>query len=174
MLRSTVEKVRDTMLEAILLVVLVVFVFLQSVRAALIPILAIPVSIFGAFALIAALGGSINTISMFGLILAIGIVVDDAIVVVEAVELHMHNGLSPRDATIRAMQEVSGPVMAIALILAAVFVPVAFLGGIAGVMYKQFAITVAVSCLPSSILARLRIWSSGPSTVAVGAISVWP
>ena len=154
---ATIEKVRDTMIEAVLLVVLVVFVFLQSFRAALIPILAIPVSIFGSFALIAALGGSINTISMFGLILAIGIVVDDAIVVVENVERNLAAGMSPRDAARKTMDEVGGALIAIALVLIAVFLPVAFIGGLAGEFYRQFALTIAtataISCLVSLTLS---------------------
>jgi HAE1 family hydrophobic/amphiphilic exporter-1 len=145
------------MLEAILLVVLVVFMFLQSVRAAIIPVLAVPVSIFGGFALIAALGGSINTISMFGLILAIGIVVDDAIVVVENVERNLAVGMNPREAARRTMDEVGGAVIAIALVLIAVFLPVVFLGGLAGEFYRQFALTIAtataISCLVSLTLS---------------------
>jgi HAE1 family hydrophobic/amphiphilic exporter-1 len=154
---ATIEKVRDTMIEAVILVVLVVFVFLQSFRAALIPILAIPVSICGAFGLIAALGGSINTISMFGLILAIGIVVDDAIVVVENVERNLAAGMTPRDAARKTMDEVGGALIAIALVLIAVFLPVAFIGGLAGEFYRQFALTIAtataISCLVSLTLS---------------------
>jgi hydrophobe/amphiphile efflux-1 (HAE1) family protein len=154
---DTIEKVRDTMIEAVLLVVLVVFIFLQSFRAAIIPIITIPVSIFGAFSLIAALGGSINTISMFGLILAIGIVVDDAIVVVENVERNLRAGMSPREAARRTMDEVGGALIAIALVLIAVFLPVAFIGGLAGEFYRQFALTIAtataISCLVSLTLA---------------------
>ena len=112
--------------------VLVVFIFLQNWRATLIPLLAVPVSLVGTFAVFPLLGFSINTLSLFGLVLAIGLVVDDAIVVVEAVEQHIEHGLSPRDATLKAMEEVSGPVIAIALVLAAVFLPAAFVGGITG------------------------------------------
>jgi hydrophobe/amphiphile efflux-1 (HAE1) family protein len=151
---ASLEEVVHTFFEALLLVLLVVFLFLQSWRATLIPMLAVPVSLVGAFAAFTLLGFTINTLTLFGMVLAIGIVVDDAIVVVEAVEHHMnHGGLAPREATIKAMEEVSGPVVAIAMILAAVFVPVAFLGGMAGVMYKQFAITVAVSTALSAFVA---------------------
>jgi hydrophobe/amphiphile efflux-1 (HAE1) family protein len=152
--KASLQEVVHTFFEALLLVLVVVYLFLQSWRATLIPMLAVPVSLVATFAAFTLLGFTINTLTLFGMVLAIGIVVDDAIVVVEAVEHHMHaNKLSPRDATIRAMEEVSGPVVAIALILAAVFVPVAFLGGIAGVMYQQFAITVAVSTGLSALVA---------------------
>jgi hydrophobe/amphiphile efflux-1 (HAE1) family protein len=152
--KASLEEVVKTFFEALLLVLIVVYLFLQSWRATLIPMLAVPVSLVATFAAFTLLGFTINTLTLFGMVLAIGIVVDDAIVVVEAVEHHMHaNKLSPRDATIKAMEEVSGPVVAIALILAAVFVPVAFLGGIAGVMYQQFAITVAVSTGLSALVA---------------------
>ena len=152
--KASLEEVVHTFFEALLLVLIVVFLFLQSWRATLIPMLAVPVSLVATFAAFTLLGFTINTLTLFGMVLAIGIVVDDAIVVVEAVEHHMHaSRLSPREATIKAMEEVSGPVVAIALILAAVFVPVGFLGGIAGVMYKQFAITVAVSTLLSALVA---------------------
>ena len=152
--KSSLEEVMHTFFEALVLVLIVVFVFLQNWRATLIPMLAVPVSLIGTFAAFTVLGFTINTLTLFGMVLAIGIVVDDAIVVVEAVEHHLnHNGLSPVAATTRAMEEVSGPVMAIALILCAVFVPVAFLGGIAGIMYKQFAITVAVSTVLSAVVA---------------------
>jgi hydrophobe/amphiphile efflux-1 (HAE1) family protein len=152
--KASLEEVVHTFFEALLLVLIVVFLFLQSWRATVIPMLAVPVSLVATFAAFTLLGFTINTLTLFGMVLAIGIVVDDAIVVVEAVEHHMHaNRLSPREATIKAMEEVSGPVVAIALILAAVFVPVGFLGGIAGVMYKQFAITVAVSTLLSALVA---------------------
>src|SRR5256885_1508068 len=142
-----------TLFGAIAVVVLVVFVFLQNWRATLIPLLAVPVSIVGTFALFPLLGFSINMTSMFGLVLAIGIVVDDAIVVVEAVQHKIDLGMSPRDATVQAMEEVSGPVVAIAFILAAVFIPVAFLGGISGQIYRQFALTIAVSVLLSAFNA---------------------
>src|SRR5256714_12236265 len=151
--RTSIADVVVTLFEAIALVVLVVFVFLQNWRATLIPLLAVPVSIIGTFALFPLLGFSINMTSMFGLVLAIGIVVDDAIVVVEAVQHKIDLGMSPRDATVQAMEEVSGPVVAIACILAAVFIPVAFLGGIAGQIYRQFALTIAASVLLSAFNA---------------------
>lgn len=139
------KEIEKTLLEALALVIIVVFIFLQNWRAALIPLLAVPVSLLGTFIVFPVLGFSINTLSLFGLVLAIGLVVDDAIVVVEAVEQHIEHGLSPRDASFKAMEEVSGPVVAIALILAAVFIPTAFIPGITGRLYQQFAITIAVS-----------------------------
>ena len=148
-----IHEIIETLLEAIALVVLVVFIFLQSWRATLIPLLTVPVSLVGTFVVFPLLGFSVNTLSLFGLVLAIGLVVDDAIVVVEAVEHHIEHGMSPRDATIRAMREVSGPVVAIALVLAAVFVPVAFMGGITGRLYQQFALTIAISVLLSAFNA---------------------
>jgi hydrophobe/amphiphile efflux-1 (HAE1) family protein len=151
--RTSITDVVVTLFEAIALVVLVLFVFLQNWRATLIPLLAVPVSIVGTFALFPLLGFSINITSMFGLVLAIGIVVDDAIVVVEAVQHKIDQGMSPRAATVQAMDEVSGPVVAIACILAAVFIPVAFLGGIAGQIYRQFALTIATSVLLSAFNA---------------------
>ncbi len=152
--RESMEEVAETFVLAILLVLLVVFVFLKSWRATLIPMLAVPVSLIGTFGAFLVLGFSINTLTMFAMVLAIGLVVDDAIVVIEAVEHHMrYNGLSPRDATIRAMSEVSAPVVAIAFVLASVFIPVAFFGGTMGVLYKQFALTVAVSMGLSAIVA---------------------
>ena len=151
--RSAIKDVVETLLIAILLVILVVFVFLQNWRATLIPLLTVPVAVVGTFALFPILGFSINITSMFGLVLAIGIVVDDAIVVVEAVQRHIDDGMAPKDATRRAMEEVSAPVVAIAFILAAVFVPVAFIGGISGEIYKQFALTIAVSVLISAFSA---------------------
>ncbi len=138
-------EIQHTLLEALVLVILVVFIFLQGWRATLIPLLAVPVSLVGTFALFPLFGFTVNTLSLFGLVLAIGLVVDDAIVVVEAVEHHIEHGLSPKDATFKAMQEVTGPVIAIALILAAVFVPTAFIPGITGRLYQQFAVTIAVS-----------------------------
>ena len=150
------EGIRDiirTLVEAMILVTLVVFLFLQNWRATLIPMIAVPVSLIGTFALFPLLGFSINTLSLFGLVLAIGLVVDDAIVVVEAVEHHIERGLSPRDATLQAMKEVSGPVIAIALILSSVFLPVAFMGGIQGRLNKQFAVTIAISVLISAFNA---------------------
>ncbi len=151
--QAGMREIIETLLEAIALVVLVVFVFLQSWRATLIPLLTVPVSLVGAFAVFPLLGFSVNTLSLFGLVLAIGLVVDDAIVVVEAVEHHIEEGMAPRDATIRAMSEVSGPVVAIALVLAAVFTPVAFMGGITGRLYQQFALTIAISVLLSAFNA---------------------
>ena len=152
--QASLKEVVNTFFEALVLVLIVVFLFLQNWRATLIPMLAVPVSLVGTFAAFTLLGFTINTLTLFGMVLAIGIVVDDAIVVVEAVEHHMqHSHLNARDATIRAMEEVSGPVVAMTLILAAVFVPVAFLGGISGVMYKQFAITVATSTALSGFVA---------------------
>jgi hydrophobe/amphiphile efflux-1 (HAE1) family protein len=151
--RAAIKDVLVTLGEAILLVILVVFLFLQNWRATLIPLLTVPVAVIGTFALFPLLGFSINMTSMFGLVLAIGIVVDDAIVVVEAVQHKIDHGMSPREATISAMQEVSAPVVAIACILAAVFIPVAFLGGISGQIYKQFALTIAASVLISAFNA---------------------
>ncbi len=151
--RAAIRDVVQTLLEAIGLVIIVVFLFLQSWRATLIPLLAVPVSIIGTFALFPFLGFSINMTSMFGLVLAIGIVVDDAIVVVEAVQHNIDHGMSPRDATIKAMDEVSGPVVAIALVVSAVFVPFSFLGGIRWQVSRQFALTIAVSVLLSALCA---------------------
>lgn len=151
--RTAIYDVVKTLLEATLLVILVVFVFLQSWRATLIPLLTVPVAIIGTFALFPILGFSINITSMFGLVLAIGIVVDDAIVVVEAVQRHIDDGMTAREATVAAMNEVSAPVVAIAFILAAVFIPVAFISGISGQIYKQFALTIAVSVLISAFSA---------------------
>ena len=148
-----IREIVETLLEAIVLVVLVVFIFLQSWRATLIPLLTVPVSLIGAFAVFPLLGFSVNTLSLFGLVLAIGLVVDDSIVVVEAVEHHIEAGMEPREATLQAMKEVQGPVIAIALILAAVFIPVAFLSGITGRLYQQFALTIAVSVLISAFNA---------------------
>jgi HAE1 family hydrophobic/amphiphilic exporter-1 len=148
-----IHEIVETLLEAVALVVLVVFIFLQSWRATLIPLLTVPVSLIGAFAVFPLLGFSVNTLSLFGLVLAIGLVVDDAIVVVEAVEHHIQQGMSAEAATIQAMKEVSGPVVAIALILAAVFIPVAFIGGVTGRLYQQFALTIAISVLISALNA---------------------
>src|SRR5579883_914951 len=142
-----------TLLAALGLVVIVVYVFLQGWRATLIPLLAVPVSLIGTFAVFPLLGFSINTLSLFGLVLAIGLVVDDAIVVVEAVERHIEEGLSPRDAALKAMDEVSGPVIAIALILSAVFIPTVFIPGITGRLYQQFAVTIAISVILSAFNA---------------------
>src|SRR5277367_2289460 len=139
-----------TLLEALGLVVIVVFIFLQGWRAKLIPLLAVPVSLIGTFLVFPMLGFSINTLSLFGLVLAIGLVVDDAIVVVEAIEHHIEHGLSPKDAALKAMEEVSGPVIGIAIVLSAVFIPTAFVPGITGRLYQQFAVTIAVSVIFSA------------------------
>src|SRR5262249_30641457 len=147
------REIVKTLLEAMVLVIIVVFIFLQSWRATLIPLLAVPVSLVGTFAVFPMLGFSLNTLSLFCLILAIGLVVDDAIVVVEAVEHHIENGLSPRDATLKAMEEVTAPVIGIALVLASVFIPVAFIPGITGRLYQQFALTIAISVLISAFNA---------------------
>ena len=172
--RSAIHEVMMTLFEATGLVIIVVFLFLQNWRATLIPLLTVPVAIVGTFALFPLLGFSINMTSLFGLVLAIGIVVDDAIVVVEAAQRHIDEGAEPRLAAIRAMEEVSAPVVAIACILAAAFIPVAFLGGISGQIYKQFALTIAVSVLISAfnalslspalsaILLRPKMQSRGP------------
>jgi multidrug efflux pump len=149
--RDSITAVVHTLLEALALVVIVVILFLQTWRASIIPLLAVPVSIIGTFALMLAFGFSINALSLFGLVLAIGIVVDDAIVVVENVERNIRDGLSPRDATYKAMDEVSGPIVAIALVLVAVFVPIAFITGLTGEFYKQFALTIAISTVISAI-----------------------
>ena len=153
---SVTEGMREilkTLLEALALVVLVVFIFLQGWRATLIPLCAVPVSLIGTFVLFPLFGFSINTLSLFGLVLAIGLVVDDAIVVVEAVERHIEEGMSPRDATLQAMREVSAPVIGIALVLSAVFIPTAFLPGITGRLYQQFALTIAISVIFSAFNA---------------------
>jgi HAE1 family hydrophobic/amphiphilic exporter-1 len=174
---SVTEGMREilkTLLEALALVVLVVYIFLQGWRATLIPLCAVPVSLVGTFVVFPLFGFSINTLSLFGLVLAIGLVVDDAIVVVEAVERHIEEGMSPRDATLQAMREVSGPVIGIALVLSAVFIPTAFLPGITGRLYQQFALTIAISVIfsafnalslspaLSALLLRPRKESRGP------------
>jgi hydrophobic/amphiphilic exporter-1 (mainly G- bacteria), HAE1 family len=174
---SVTEGMREilkTLFEALALVALVVFIFLQGWRATLIPLCAVPVSLVGVFVLFPLFGFSINTLSLFGLVLAIGLVVDDAIVVVEAVERHIEEGMSPRDATLQAMREVSGPVIGIALVLSAVFIPTAFLPGITGRLYQQFALTIAISVIfsafnalslspaLSSLLLRPRKETRGP------------
>ncbi|HZM05582.1 MAG TPA: multidrug efflux RND transporter permease subunit [Candidatus Saccharimonadales bacterium] len=148
-----IAEILTTLWEALLLVTLVVYIFLQGWRASLIPLLAVPVSLIGTFILFPMFGFSINTLSLFGLVLAIGLVVDDAIVVVESVERHIDEGMSPKDAALKAMQEVSGPVVAIALILAAVFVPTVFIAGITGRLYQQFALTIAISVIFSAFNA---------------------
>ena len=152
--KVSIDEVEKTLMEALGLVIIVVFLFLQSWRATLIPVLAIPVSIIGTFAVFIPLGFTINTLTMFGFVLAIGIVVDDAIVVVEAVQHYIdHEKLSAKEATYKAMKDISGPVVAIALILAAVFIPVGFIPGIVGRLYQQFAITIAISVLISAFIA---------------------
>jgi HAE1 family hydrophobic/amphiphilic exporter-1 len=152
-IQEGITEIVHTLFEAILLVILVVFIFLQNWRATLIPLLAVPVSLIATFIVFPLLGFTINTLSLLGMVLAIGIVVDDAIVVVEAVMHHIEHGLSPKEATLQAMKEVTSPVIATALIMAAVFVPVAFLGGITGRLYQQFAITIAISVLFSAFNA---------------------
>ena len=149
--RDSITAVIRTLLEATLLVVIVVLVFLQTWRASIIPLLAVPISIVGTFAMLWLLGFSVNVLTLFGLVLAIGIVVDDAIVVVENVERNIEEGLSAREAAHKAMSEVSGPIVAIALVLTAVFVPIAFLGGVTGLFYRQFAVTIAISTIISAI-----------------------
>src|SRR5205809_4772825 len=168
------HEILKTLFEALALVVLVVFIFLQGWRATLIPLCAVPVSLIGTFVLFPLFGFSINTLSLFGLVLAIGLVVDDAIVVVEAVERHIEEGMAPREATLQAMREVSGPVIGIALVLSAVFIPTAFLPGITGRLYQQFALTIAISVIfsafnalslspaLSSLLLRRRKKARGP------------
>ncbi len=180
-----IKEILKTLAEAMVLVILVVYLFLQNWRATLIPMLAVPVSLIGTFAVFPLLGFSVNTLSLFGLVLAIGLVVDDAIVVVEAVEQHIEHGLSPREATLKAMKEVSGPVIGIALILAAVFVPVGLMSGIQGRLNQQFAITIAVSVLISAfnaltlspalsaLLLRPRTESRGWMARVFGAINTW-
>jgi len=186
--RSVTEGITEivqTLLIAIVLVILVVFIFLQNWRATLIPMIAVPVSLIGTFAVFPLLGFSINTLSLFALVLAIGLVVDDAIVVVEAVEHHIEEGMSPRDATFRAMEEVSGPVISIALILASVFIPVALVSGIQGRLNKQFAVTIAVSVVISAfnaltlspalaaMMLRPRKEARGPLARFFGAFNRW-
>ena len=175
------KEIQHTLFEAIVLVILVVYIFLQGWRATLIPLLAVPVSLIGTFIVFPLLGFSINTLSLFGLVLAIGLVVDDAIVVVEAVEHHIEHGLTPKQATVKAMEEVSGPVVAIALILTAVFVPTAFIPGITGRMYQQFAVTIAVSVIFSAFnaltlspaLSALLLKPRKPARGPLGAFFRW-
>src|SRR5271163_3001432 len=153
-IKVSMQEVVGTLLKALGLVAIVVFLFLQNWRSTLIPVLAIPVSIFGTFCFFIPLGFTINTLTMFGFVLAIGIVVDDAIIVVEAVQHYIdHNKMSAKEATYEAMKDISAPVVAIALILAAVFVPVGFIPGIVGRLYQQFAITIAISVLISAFIA---------------------
>jgi HAE1 family hydrophobic/amphiphilic exporter-1 len=175
------KEIQHTLFEAIVLVIIVVYIFLQGWRTTVIPLLAVPVSLVGTFVVFPMLGFSINTLSLFGLVLAIGIVVDDAIVVVEAVEHHIEHGLSPKDAALKAMEEVSGPVVAIALILSAVFIPTAFIPGITGRMYQQFAITIAISVIFSAFnalslspaLAALMLRPKKESRGPLGAFFRW-
>ena len=148
--RESINEVFKTLRDAVILVALVVLVFLRNWRSSLIPMVAVPVAIIGTFMAMAALGFSLNNLTLFGLVLAIGIVVDDAIVVVEAVEHHIENGLAPREATIKAMEQVSGPVVAVGLVLSAVFVPCAFISGITGQFFRQFALTISVSTVISA------------------------
>jgi hydrophobic/amphiphilic exporter-1 (mainly G- bacteria), HAE1 family len=186
--RSVTEGIREivqTLVIAIILVLLVVFIFLQNWRATLIPMIAVPVSLIGTFAVFPFLGFSINTLSLFALVLAIGLVVDDAIVVVEAVEHHIEEGMSPREATLKAMEEVAGPVISIALILASVFIPVALVSGIQGRLNKQFAVTIAVSVVISAfnaltlspalsaLILRPRKETRGPLAKVFGAFNRW-
>src|ERR1700747_2407078 len=152
-----------TLLIALALVTVVVYLFLQSVRATLIPLLAVPVSLVGTFILFPVFGFSVNTLSLFGLVLAIGLVVDDAIVVVEGVERHIEEGMTPKDAALKAMEELSGPVVGIALVLSAVFVPTAFIPGITGRLYQQFAVTIAISVL----LAAFNALTLSPALAAL-------
>ncbi|MEY4428104.1 MAG: hypothetical protein RLZZ182_793 [Pseudomonadota bacterium] len=161
--RDSIKAVIHTLIEAVALVVVVVIVFLQTWRASIIPLLAVPVSIVGTFAVLLGFGFSINTLSLFGLVLAIGIVVDDAIVVVENVERNIALGLSPREATIQAMKEVSGPIIAIALVLCAVFVPIAYVSGLTGQFYKQFALTIAIS----TVISAFNSLTLSPALAAV-------
>ena len=147
------KEIIKTLYEAMILVIIVVFIFLQGWRATLIPALAVPVSLIATFACFPLLGFSINTFALMGMVLAIGLVVDDAIVVVEAVEHHIEKGLSPKEATKKAMEEVSGPVVAIACVLSAVFIPTIFIPGITGRLYQQFAVTIAISVLISAFNA---------------------
>jgi HAE1 family hydrophobic/amphiphilic exporter-1 len=183
--REGIKEIVHTLFEALILVIIVVYIFLQGWRATLIPLLAVPVSLIGTFTLFPMLGFSINTLSLFGLVLAIGLVVDDAIVVVEAVEHHIEHGMSPKEASLKAMEEVSGPVIAIALILAAVFVPTAFIPGITGRLYQQFAVTIALSVVISAfnaltlspalsaLLLRPRKPARGPLGLFFGWFNKW-
>src|SRR5215216_3076973 len=161
--RASIEAVVHTLLEAVALVVLVVILFLQTWRASIIPLIAVPVSIIGTFAVMHVFGFSINALTLFGLVLAIGIVVDDAIVVVENVERNIEQGLTPKDAAYQAMQEVTGPIIAIALVLIAVFVPLAFITGLTGQFYKQFALTVAIS----TVISAFNSLTLSPALAAV-------
>jgi hydrophobic/amphiphilic exporter-1 (mainly G- bacteria), HAE1 family len=176
-----IREMVKTLVEALGLVILVVYLFLQSWRATLIPLFAVPVSLVGAFIVFPLLGFSINTLSLFGLVLAIGLVVDDAIVVVEAVERHIHEGLEPKEATLRAMKEITGPVIGVALVLASVFVPTAFIPGITGRLYQQFAVTIALSVMISAFnaltlspaLCALLLRRRGESKGLAGKFFAW-
>ena len=184
-IQESINEVYYTLLVAIGLVALVVLAFLQNWRAALIPLIAVPVAIIGTFAFMLAFGFSLNNLSLFGLVLAIGIVVDDAIVVVENIERWLEQGIGPREAAHKAMDEVTGPVIAIALVLSAVFVPAAFLGGITGQFFRQFAVTIAVSTLISAfnsltlspalaaILLRPRSAKRDPLTWSLDVLLGW-
>jgi HAE1 family hydrophobic/amphiphilic exporter-1 len=183
--REGIKEIALTLTEAMVLVIFVVYIFLQNWRATLIPMIAVPVSLIGTFAFFPFLSFSINTLSLFGLVLAIGLVVDDAIVVVEAVEHHIEEGMSPKEATLQAMKEVSGPVIGIALILSSVFVPIAFMSGIQGQLNRQFAVTIAISVLISAfnaltlspalsaMLLRPRKKSNGPLARFFAAFNRW-
>ena len=178
-MRESIRAVVNTLFEAILLVVIVVLLFLQTWRASIIPLVAVPVSLVGTFAVMLVSGFSLNTLSLFGLVLAIGIVVDDAIVVVENVERHIERGLSPREATHKAMEEVSGPIIAIALVLGAVFVPTAFISGLTGQFYRQFALTIAISTVISAfnsltLSPALASRLLRPHGARATACSAWP
>ncbi len=164
---ESVNEVFKTLRDAVILVAVVVLLFLQNWRSAVIPLVAVPVAIIGTFAVMAALGFSLNNLTLFGLVLAIGIVVDDAIVVVEAVEHHIEHGLAPREATVQAMEEVSGPVIAIGLVLTAVFVPCAFITGIIGQFFRQFALTIAD--VDGDLGVQLADAQPGPGRAAAAA-----
>src|SRR4029453_7045314 len=182
-IKEGIREIATTIVAAIVLVILVVFLLLQKWRATLIPLIAVPVSLMGAFILCPLLGFSMNTLSLFGLVLAIGLVVDDAIVVGEAVEHHIEQGLPPREATLKAMSEVSGPVVGIALVLSAVFIPMALIGGIQGRLNQQFAVTIAIAVVISAfnaltlspalcaLLLRPRRESRGPLGRFFGAFN---
>ena len=157
------KEIVETLVIALVLVIAVVYLFLQGWRATLIPLLAVPVSLVGTFLVFPLFGFSINTLSLFGLVLAIGLVVDDAIVVVESVERHIEDGLAPKEAALKAMEEISGPVIGIALVLSAVFVPTAFIPGITGKLYQQFAVTIAISV----ILSAFNALSLSPALAAL-------
>jgi hydrophobic/amphiphilic exporter-1 (mainly G- bacteria), HAE1 family len=176
-----IREMVKTLVEALVLVILVVYLFLQSWRATLIPLLAVPVSLVGTFIIFPLLGFSINTLSLFGLVLAIGLVVDDAIVVVEAVERYIQEGLEPKEATLRAMKEITGPVIGVALVLASVFIPTAFIPGITGRLYQQFAVTIAVSVIISAFnaltlspaLCALLLRRRGENKGLAGSFFTW-